>query len=124
MSAKSKYARRTRRKTGIRKKVTGTTERPRLSVFRSLKHIYVQAIDDSTGATVAHASSLNDEIVAGLLAADAGGKVPVGYAVGRALAQRLKERSVAGAVFDRNGYLFHGRVKAVADGVREEGIAL
>lgn len=104
--------------------MTGTTERPRLSVFRSLKHIYVQAIDDSTGATVAHASSLNDEIVAGLLAADAGGKVPVGYAVGRALAQRLKERSVAGAVFDRNGYLFHGRVKAVADGVREEGIAL
>jgi len=124
MSAKTKQVRRTRRKTHIRKKVSGTGVRPRLTVFRSLKHIYVQAVDDVTGVTLAQASSLNDEVVAGLIAGDAAGKVPVGYAVGQAVARRLREKNVEGVVFDRNGYLYHGRVKAVADGARNEGLNL
>jgi len=124
MSAKSKQVRRVRRKKHIRKKVFGTGERPRLAVYRSLKHIYVQAIDDVKGVTIAHASSLNDEVVAGLLGAESVGRVPVGFAVGQAVARRLKERNVAGVVFDRSGYLYHGRVKAVADGVRQEGIVV
>ena len=120
MSAQAKTARRTRRKIHIRKKLVGTSERPRLTVFRSLKHIYVQAIDDVTGATLAQASSLNDEGVKTLL--DGSGKVGVGTAVGKAIAQRLKEKNIASAVFDRNGYLYHGRVKAVAEGAREGGL--
>jgi large subunit ribosomal protein L18 len=119
MSAQGKLARRTRRKIHIRKKAFGTPERPRLTVFRSLKHIYVQAIDDVTGATLAQASSLNDE---GVTALAGGGKVGVGTAVGKAIAQRLKEKNIASAIFDRNGYLYHGRVKAVADGAREAGL--
>lgn len=124
MSAKSKKARRTRRKISIRKKVVGTVDRPRLSVFRSLKHIYVQAVDDTNGVTLAQANSFNDAEVAALITRDGSGKVPAGFAVGRAVARRLKEMDVNGAVFDRNGYLYHGRVKAVADGIREEGISL
>lgn len=120
MSAQGKLARRARRKIHIRKKAFGTSERPRLTVFRSLKHIYVQAIDDVTGATIAQASSLNDEGVTTLLGG--AGKVGVGAAVGKAIAQRLKEKNIASAIFDRNGYLYHGRVKAVADGAREAGL--
>lgn len=120
MSAQGKIARRTRRKIHIRKKVSGTPERPRLTVFRSLKHIYVQAIDDVTGATLAQASSLNDEGVKSII--EGNGKVGVGAAVGKAIAQRLKEKNIDAAVFDRNGYLYHGRVKAIADGAREAGL--
>jgi large subunit ribosomal protein L18 len=120
MSAQGKLARRARRKIHIRKKVTGTEQRPRLTVFRSLKHIYVQAIDDVTGATIAQASSLNDEAVKSLV--EGAGKVGVGAAVGKAIAMRLKEKNIEAAVFDRNGYLYHGRVKAVADGAREAGL--
>lgn len=120
MSAQAKTARRTRRKIHIRKKISGTPERPRLTVFRSLKHIYVQAIDDVTGATLAQASSLNDEAVKAII--EGNGKVGVSAAVGKAIAQRLKEKNIDTAVFDRNGYLYHGRVKAVADGAREAGL--
>jgi large subunit ribosomal protein L18 len=120
MSAQGKLARRTRRNIHIRKKISGTPERPRLTVFRSLKHIYVQAIDDVTGATIAQASSLNDEGVTSLLGG--AGKIGVGAAVGKAIAMRLKEKNIEAAVFDRNGYLYHGRVKAVADGAREGGL--
>jgi large subunit ribosomal protein L18 len=120
MSAQGKTARRTRRKIHIRKKAFGTPERPRLTVFRSLKHIYVQAIDDVTGATLAQASSLNDDAVKSMV--EGAGKVGVGAAVGKAIAQRLKEKNIGAAIFDRNGYLYHGRVKAVAEGAREAGL--
>ncbi|HVZ40252.1 MAG TPA: 50S ribosomal protein L18 [Candidatus Kapabacteria bacterium] len=123
MSAKGKIQRRSRRKFHIRKKVAGTAERPRLTVFRSLKHIYVQAIDDVSGRTVAQASSLNDAAVTSLLG-EANGKIAPSMAVGKAIAGRLKEQNIATAVFDRNGYLYHGRVKAVADGAREAGLQL
>jgi len=120
MSAQAKTARRTRRKIHIRKRVTGTPDRPRITVFRSLKHIYVQAVDDVNGATLAQASSLNDEAVKAMI--EGAGKVGVGAAVGKAIAMRLKEKNIASAVFDRNGYLYHGRVKAVADGARDAGL--
>jgi large subunit ribosomal protein L18 len=120
MSTQPKQARRHRRKYHIRKKLQGTAERPRLSVFRSSNHIYVQAIDDLSGRTLAQASSLNDAAVKGMI--EGGGKVGVSAAVGKAIAQRLKEQNISTAVFDRNGYLYHGRVKAVADGAREGGL--
>lgn len=123
MSVNTKIQRRTRRKIHIRKKSTGTAERPRLTVFRSLKHIYVQAIDDRTKTTLAHASSLNDELVSTMLNGD-GGKIGVGAAVGKAIASRLQEKNITAATFDRNGYLYHGRVKAVAEGAREGGLSI
>jgi large subunit ribosomal protein L18 len=121
MSAQSKIKRRIRRKIHIRKHVSGNDQRPRLTVFRSARHIYAQAIDDVTGKTIAQASSLNDEMVTGLIG-DGAGKVSVGAAVGKAIASRLQEKSIASVVFDRNGYLYHGRVKAVAEGAREGGL--
>ncbi len=116
--------RRKRRKGHIRKRLHGTAERPRLSVFRSVRHIYVQAIDDFSGRTLAQASSLNDDMVKEMSAAaeSTGGKVSVGQIVGKAVAMRLMAQNVERAVFDRNGYLYHGRVKAVADGAREAGL--
>jgi len=122
MSAKSKIQRRNRRKFHIRKRVQGTGERPRVTVFRSLKHVYVQAIDDVTGKTIAQASSLNDAGVTSLV--EGTGKTGLSTAVGKAIAQRLQERNITAAVFDRNGYLYHGRVKAVADAAREAGLQL
>ena len=104
---------RARRKRRIRKKISGTAERPRLTVFRSAKQIYAQAIDDGTGATVASASSLK---------AGEGTKTDSAKAVGAAIAGALKERGVEQVVFDRNGYMYHGRVKALADAAREAGL--
>lgn len=124
MSAKGKLERRTRRKGSVRRKVSGTAERPRVTVFRSAKHIYVQAIDDINGATIAAASSLNDAGVAGALGEESTGGVKIGSAVGKALAERLKEKNISTVVFDRNGYLYHGRVRAVAEGVREGGLQM
>ncbi len=123
MSAQSKITRRNRRKIHIRKHVSGSESRPRLTVFRSARHIYAQAIDDVTGKTIAQASSLNDELVTGMIG-DGAGKVTVGAAVGKAIASRLQEKSIATVVFDRNGYLYHGRVKAVAEGAREAGLVV
>lgn len=120
MSTQPKTLRRARRKHHIRKKILGTGERPRLSVFRSANHIYVQAIDDLAGQTLAQASSLNDPAVAQVVADK--GKVGVSVAVGKVIAQRLQEKNISTAVFDRNGYLYHGRVKAVAEGAREAGL--
>jgi large subunit ribosomal protein L18 len=124
MSVQGKLQRRARRKHSIRKKLRGTAERPRLTVFRSLKHIYVQAIDDDSGRTLAHAGSLNDEAVATMLGEDSSNGIAVGAVVGKVIAQRLKEQNITSAVFDRSGYLYHGRVKAVADGAREHGLVL
>jgi large subunit ribosomal protein L18 len=120
MSAKGTIERRARRKLRIRRRVSGTAERPRLSVFRSARHIYVQAIDDISGRTLAQASSLHDEVVSGLVGD--GARSSVSVAVGKAIAQRLKEQNIESAVFDRSGYLYHGRVQAVADGAREAGL--
>lgn len=122
MSAKAKLERRARRKHRIRRKVSGTAERPRLSIFRSARHIYVQAIDDISGRTLCQASSLKEEGLGELVGDDATGKTTVSRAVGRLIARRLKELNVSSATFDRNGYIYHGRVQAIADGAREEGL--
>ena len=108
---------RARRKRRIRKKISGSGERPRVSVFRSAKHIYAQAIDDSKGSTVATVSTLS-EGVKGV----EGTKTDEAKAVGAALAKVLKEKGIEQVIFDRNGYLYHGRVKALAEGAREAGL--
>ena len=103
----------------IRKKITGTPERPRLSVFRSAKHIYAQAIDDLTGRVLATASDVEAS-----LKGDIDGKAKKDRArlVGQAIGKKLLAQSIAQVVFDRNGYIYHGRVSAVADGAREAGL--
>jgi large subunit ribosomal protein L18 len=103
----------------IRKKVTGTAAKPRLAVFRSDKHIYAQAIDDGSGRTIAHASSL-DAGEKGRM--KSGGNVDAAKAVGGAIAARLKDKGIEDVVFDRGGYLYHGRIKALADAAREAGL--
>lgn len=113
------YVGRERRKLRIRKKISGTAERPRLSVFRSTKHIYVQAVDDTLATTLAHASSVARELRA---TADESTKSDSAKAVGAAIAKALLAKGVKQVVFDRNGYLYHGRVKALADGAREGGL--
>lgn len=112
MSSKKETAR-IRRKKHIRKVVSGTAERPRLSVFRSARHIYAQLIDDDSGRTVASASSLKLEST---------GNKDSAREVGKLLATRALEAKVEAVVFDRNGYLYHGRVAALADGAREAGL--
>ena len=111
-----KNIRRARRKQGIRKEVFGMPDRPRLSVFRSLNHVYAQVIDDLTGTTVASASTRDKSF------GDKGAKMSEATAVGKLVAQRAKEKGVQKVVFDRNGYLYHGRIKALADGAREGGL--
>ncbi len=109
--------RRQRLKYHIRKKVSGTVERPRLSVYRSNTNIYVQVIDDEKGVTLASASSL--ELSEG---ARLNTNASAAAEVGRKVAERAKEAGVTKVVFDRNGYLYHGKVKALADGAREGGL--
>ncbi|MFN7967468.1 MAG: 50S ribosomal protein L18 [Acidobacteriota bacterium] len=103
----------------IRGRVSGTSERPRLSVFRSLNHTYVQAIDDANGNTLAAASSLDAECRAKL---SSGGNVDAAKIVGAAIATRLLAKGVTAAVFDRGGFRYHGRIKALADAAREAGL--
>lgn len=119
---KDKNARHLRRvrQARVRKKVSGTSERPRLSVFRSLKHIYAQVIDDTTGRTIAAASS--QEALKGNDEVSSGPKTEVSAAVGKALAERALAAGVTQVVFDRGGCKYHGRVKALADGSREGGL--
>ncbi|MDZ4801458.1 MAG: 50S ribosomal protein L18 [Bryobacteraceae bacterium] len=100
----------------IRRKLSGTGERPRLAVFRSVKHIYAQVIDDATGHTLASASS--NEKSAGFV----GGNVAGAKEVGRLVSERAKEKGIKSVVFDRGGYLYHGRIKALADAAREGGL--
>ncbi|MDY0219818.1 MAG: 50S ribosomal protein L18 [Desulfobacterium sp.] len=110
---------RLKRQKRIRKRITGTTERPRLCIFRSSVHIYAQVIDDVTGSTLASASTLdkdfkeNNEKSAGKDAATA---------IGRLVGARAIERGISKVVFDRNGFLYHGRIKALSDGAREAGL--
>ncbi len=110
---RSKTEKRARRHLRVRKKVSGTTDRPRLVVYRSLKHIYAQLVDDVSGHTIMTLSDLTIE---------SGKKLERAAAVGKALAARAKEKGFARVVFDRAGYRYHGRVKAVADGAREGGL--
>ena len=114
----NKYERRRIRRYRIRNKVSGSAGRPRLSVFRSSAHIYAQIIDDTAGVTLIQASSRDD--VKALV--EGKGKVGVSVAVGKLLAQRAKEKGIALVAFDRGGYLYHGRVKALADGARAGGL--
>ena len=100
----------------IRNKISGTPERPRLAVFRSVKHIYAQVIDDAAGRTVAAASS-NEKG-----ASFVGGNIAGAKEVGRLVAERAKEKGIKSVVFDRGGYQYHGRVKALADAAREAGL--
>ena len=99
----------------IRTKVQGTAERPRLNVYRSLNHIYVQVIDDSQGVTLVSASTVQAKL-------KTGGNVAAAKEVGKLVAERAQEKGIKKVVFDRGGYLYHGRIKALADAARESGL--
>jgi large subunit ribosomal protein L18 len=110
---------RERRKLRIRKKVSGSTARPRLTVFRSAKHIYAQVVDDTTGQTLAYASTLSKDLRGTL---DDDKKVDAAKKVGALIAKICKSKKIDRVVFDRNGYLYHGRVSALAQAAREAGL--
>lgn len=114
---------RLRRKKRIKKKIIGTPERPRLSVYKSLKHIYAQIIDDTIGHTLVAASSLSPEIREKLEELKKrGGKTEVAKAVGELIAKKALEKGITKVVFDRGGFKYHGRIKAFADAAREAGL--
>lgn len=113
---KEKLVGRQRRKVRVRKKIFGTAECPRLTVFRSAKHVYAQVVDDEKGTTLAAVSSVAKGVTL------VGDKSAVAKQVGEALGKVCGEKNIKQVVFDRNGYRFHGRVKAVADGARESGL--
>lgn len=118
MGKVDKRARRQRIRYRIRKKISGTAKRPRLSVFRSNRSIYCQAIDDVNGVTLASASSAEGDI------GNNGNKSDQAKEVGKLIGQRVKDLGIEVGVFDRAGYLYHGRVKALAEGIREAGLKL
>jgi large subunit ribosomal protein L18 len=109
---------RLKRKERIRRKLSGNAERPRLTVYKSLKHIYAQVVDDSTGRTLAYASTLSKE----LKGQDMGDKKGEAKRVGALIAEKAKAAGVEAVVFDRNGFPYHGRIAAVADAAREGGL--
>lgn len=110
---------RIRRKKRIRAKISGTAERPRMTVFRSSKHIYVQVIDDVTGVTLASASDVIPALSEELKGKK---KAEKAFLVGQHVASACKEKGIDSVVFDRNGFVYHGRIKAVADGARDGGL--
>jgi large subunit ribosomal protein L18 len=114
---KAKQVRRTRRRRGIRKRIIGTAERPRLSVYRSLNHIYAQVIDDLAGTTIVSASTRDKGV-----GADTTGNTEAAAAIGKTLAEKAKAAGVSRVVFDRGGFRYHGRIKALADAAREGGL--
>ena len=111
---------RLRSKISIRKKIIGTTDKPRLTVYRSLNNIYAQIIDDSTGKTLASASSLSKEIVEELKTQK--GKISKGKLVGNLVAKKAMDQKITSVIFDRNGYRYHGRIQALAEGARDGGL--
>jgi large subunit ribosomal protein L18 len=116
-----KEATRVKRKLGVRKRVEGDQERPRMTIFRSARHIYAQIINDATGTTLVQASSLDKSIrdaLKGKKTSDAAKEI------GKAVATRAKAKGISSVVFDRNGYRYHGRIAAIADGAREGGLEL
>ena len=119
MSVVSRTERRVRKHIRVRKRVTGTQARPRLNVFRSSKHIYAQIIDDVKGNTVVAASSLSKELDGQF---KTGANKAAARAVGKLIAQKAKEKNIGPVVFDRGGYVYHGRIKELAEGAREGGL--
>ncbi len=122
MKIKTKEDRRARIRLRLRKRIHGTAERPRLTVFRSLKHIYVQAVDDMSGRTIASAASSEPSVQGQLTKGARGGNRAGADAVGGVIARRLIEKGIKQAVFDRNGFLYHGRIRAVAEAARKAGL--
>ena len=122
MRIKTKEDRRERIKFRIRKRMTGTTQKPRLSVFRSEQHIYVQVIDDMNGQTIASASTVDPKVKGKMPKGVAGGNIKGAELIGTTIAERLKEKGITKVVFDRNGFLYHGRVRAVAEAARTAGV--
>ncbi|MEX0601882.1 MAG: 50S ribosomal protein L18 [Bacteroidota bacterium] len=120
MIQKNVQERRFKKKARIRKKLLGTSGRPRLSVYRSLNHIYAQIVDDATGRTIASTSSLAKPLRE--QAQGSGSRIDLCKLVGKTIAQLALDKNIKEVVFDRNGFLYHGRVKAVADGAREAGL--
>lgn len=117
MAKKSRQEVRRAVHTRIRKKMNGTAERPRLAVFRSLNHIYAQVIDDQKGVTLCSASSVEKGAGAGN-----GGNIDAAKTIGKLIAERAKEKGINSVVFDRGGYIYHGRVKSLAEAAREAGL--
>ena len=122
MKIKTKKDRRRRIQLRLRKHVVGTAERPRLVVFRSLSQIYTQVVDDAAGRTLTAASSLEPAVKATFEAPTHGGNIAGAKAVGKLIAERLLADGIKAVVFDRGGFLYHGRVRAVAEGAREAGL--
>ena len=122
MRVKTKKDRRRRISLRQRKKIGGTAERPRLAVFRSLSHISAQVIDDTTGTTVAPASSTEPAVKASFTDGGRGGNVVGAQVVGKLVAERTLEKGITSVVFDRGGFLYHGRVRKVADAARDAGL--
>lgn len=120
-TAKKRLVERKNRAFRVRKKIIGTKERPRLSVRRTLKHIYAQITDDTTGTTIVQVGSRGKEFAARVAGNDAK-KCDISRVVGELLAEQAKEKGIKAVVFDRKGYLFHGRVKALAQAAREKGL--
>ncbi len=122
MKIKTREDRRHRIKLRLRKRMAGSEVRPRLTVYRSLLHIYVQAIDDMTGRTVASAATTEPSVRASLTGKVRGSNKAGAQVIGKTIAERLMAKGIKQVVFDRNGYLYHGRVRAVADAAREAGL--
>jgi large subunit ribosomal protein L18 len=122
MRIKTKNDRRVRIQLRQRKRIAGTAARPRLSVFRSVSHIYAQVIDDLSGRTLVAASSVEPAVKALIAAPVRGGNVQGAEAVGKAIAERSIEKGITRVVFERGGFLYHGRVRAVADAARKAGL--
>jgi large subunit ribosomal protein L18 len=122
MRIKTREDRRTRIKLRLRKRIAGSNDRPRLTVYRSLSHIYVQVIDDMTGRTVASAATTEPALKSGLSGKTRGSNKAGAEFIGQTIAQRLKDKGITKVVFDRNGYLYHGRIQAVADAARKAGL--
>ena len=122
MKIKTKDDRRQRIKYRLRKRIQGSESRPRLTIFRSVAHIYVQVVDDMTGRTIASASSVEPTVKGTMEKKARGGNLAGATAIGKTIAESIKEKGVTRVVFDRNGFLYHGRVKAVADAAREAGL--
>ena len=122
MRIKTKDDRRVRIQLRQRKRIAGTKERPRLSVFRSVTHIYAQVIDDLTGETLVSASTVESSVKGALDKAARGGNLKGAEAIGKVIAERSIEKGIKRVVFDRSGFLYHGRIRAVADAARKAGL--
>ena len=122
MKINTKDDRRHRIQLRQRKRIAGTSDRPRLSIFRSVGHIYAQVIDDLSGKTLASASSVEPTVKGGFAKGVGGGNVKGAEAIGKAIAERSIEKGIKRVVFDRGGFLYHGRIRAVADAARKAGL--